>query len=136
MLDCLFCKIASKEIKSEIIYEDSENISILDIHPVAPGHAMTISKTHSENLLDLPDEKIGSLFLAVKKVTGMLKRALNPDAFTIGINNGKWSGQAIDHLHVHSIPRFKNDGGSSVHSVVTNPPKQDIQTLANLIRKG
>ncbi|MST04215.1 MAG: HIT domain-containing protein [Candidatus Pacebacteria bacterium] len=136
MLDCLFCKIAKKEIKSEIIYEDADNLSILDIHPVAPGHTMTISKTHSENLLDLPDNKVGSLFLAVKKVTDMLKKALNPDAFTIGINNGKYSGQAIDHLHVHSIPRFKNDGGSSVHSVVSNPPPENIQTLANLIRKG
>ena len=32
-----------------------------------------------------------------------------PDAFTVGINDGKAAGRYIDHLHIHVIPRFLGD---------------------------
>jgi len=121
MNDCLFCKIVNKEINAEIVYEDQETLAILDVHPRAPGHTMVLSKVHAENILDLPEEKIGPVFLAVKKVTGLLKEKHRPDGFTIGINQGRASGQAVDHLHIHIIPRWHDDKGGSIHSVVNNP---------------
>lgn len=133
-MDCLFCKIIKKEIKAEIVYEDKETIAILDVHPKAPGHTMVLPKAHSDNLLDLPNEKIGPVFQAVKKVAEMLKKSLKPDAFTIGINNGKYSGQLIDHLHVHIIPRWRGDGGKSIHSVVDNLPKESLGEIRARIR--
>ena len=90
-MDCLFCKIAKKEIPAEAVYEDADTIAILDIHPRAPGHTMIIPKVHAENILDLPDSLVGRVFLTVKKVTGILRTALKPDGFTIGINHGKVS---------------------------------------------
>lgn len=133
-MDCLFCKIASKELGSAVVYEDGETLAFLDINPRAPGHTVVVSKTHSETLLDAPDEAIASLFKSVKTVTAMLAKALAPDGFTIGINHGKASGQAVDHLHVHIIPRFKNDGGGSIHSVVSNPPAESLEEMAAKIR--
>ncbi len=133
-MDCLFCKIRDKEIKAEFVYEDEHAFGILDINPIAPGHTMMIPKVHSENLLDLPDTEVGGVFLAVKRYTGILKKVFRPDAFTIGINHGRASGQVIDHLHIHIIPRFENDGGKSVHSVVSNPPKESLAEMALKIR--
>ena len=135
-MECLFCKIINKEINTEIIYEDDNVLALLDIHPRAPGHAMVIPKKHAENILDLPDDKIEPVFKAVKKVTEMINKTLSPDGFTIGINHGKVSGQAIDHLHVHIIPRWKNDHGDSIHSVVNNPPKESIKDIADKIRSA
>lgn len=120
-MDCLFCKIARKEIPAEIIYEDSDAVGVLDIQPRAPGHAMIIPKVHAANLLDLAKGQAGPVFEAVQNVTALLKEKLRPDGFTIGINHGRVSGQTIDHLHIHIIPRWANDGGGSVHSVVNNP---------------
>ncbi len=134
-MDCLFCKIANKEIPAEVIYEDDNAVGILDIYPVAPGHTMVIPMVHCENILDLPEEKIGDVFSAVKKITATLGKALRPDGFTIGINHGKASGQAVDHLHIHIIPRFKDDGGGSMHSVVNNPPKEPLnKIMAKILR--
>ncbi len=133
-MDCLFCKIRDKEIGAEFVYEDEHAFGILDINPIAPGHTMIIPKVHSENLIDLPDEEIGAVFSAVKKLTLILKKAFNPEGFTIGINHGRVSGQVIDHLHIHIIPRFENDGGKSVHSVVDNPPKESLAEMAGKIR--
>jgi histidine triad (HIT) family protein len=134
-MQCLFCKIIKKEIPAEIIYKDDKTMAILDINPRSPGHTMILPKIHAENILDLPEEKIEGVFKAVKKVTELLNKSLKPDGFTIGINHGKISGQVIDHLHIHIIPRFKDDGGGSVHSVVNNPPKESLNKIKNQISK-
>lgn len=121
MDDCIFCKIGAKEIPAKIIYEDEDVFATLDIHPRAPGHTIVIPKTHVPNLMELPEEKFGALFSAVKKVMKILKNHLNPDGFTVGINQGRASGQEVDHLHVHILPRWMSDKGGSIQSVVNNP---------------
>ncbi|HUY69538.1 MAG TPA: HIT family protein [Candidatus Tyrphobacter sp.] len=132
-MDCLFCKLANKELKAEIIYEDEAAVAFLDIHPIAPGHTLVLPKIHAENILDLPDEAVKPLFLALKKTTELLQKSLKPEGFTIGINHGKISGQAIDHLHIHVIPRFKNDGGRSLHFLVQNIPSESLQEIKSKI---
>lgn len=134
MTDCLFCKIANKEFSVEVVYENDAAIAVLDIHPRAPGHTMVLPKVHAENLLDLPEAEVGPLFLTVKQVTAILYKALKPKGFTIGINHGRVSGQVVDHLHIHIIPRFEGDGGGSIHSVVNNPPKESLKEIVNKIR--
>lgn len=134
-MDCLFCKIANKEFNAEVVYEDENTTAVLDINPRSPGHTMVLPKVHAETILDLPSEKIDGLFKAVKNITGILNKALKPDGFTIGINHGKVSGQTIDHLHIHIMPRWHNDNGSSIHSVVNNPPKESLKEIAERIRK-
>lgn len=134
-MDCLFCKFANKEIRAEIIYEDESALAILDINPRSPGHAFIIPRIHAENILDLPDEKIAGVFAAVKKTTALLNKSLKPDGFTIGINHGKFSGQAIAHLHIHIMPRWRGDGGGSIHFVVDNPPKESIEEIAGKIKQ-
>lgn len=132
---CFFCKIINKEVPAEIIYEDENVIAILDIEPRAPGHTMILPKIHTENILDLPEEKIEGVFKDVRKVTELLNKSLKPDGFTIGINHGKVSGQTIEHLHIHIIPRWNNDGGGSIHDVVDNPPKESLEEIRNKIAK-
>ena len=145
-MDCTFCKIVKKEIPAEIVYEDDATIAFLDIHPRAPGHVMVIPKAHAANLLELAAPLVGPLFVAVKKVTAAIAASFCPEGFapleaepltgfTIGINHGRISGQAVDHLHVHIMPRFAEDGGGSVHSVVDNPPTEKLAAIAEKIRK-
>lgn len=134
-MDCIFCKIIKKEIPSEVVYEDGDTIAILDINPRSAGHTMVLPKVHAENIVRLPRESVAPLFLSVKKITEALQAGLSPDGFTIGINHGKISGQVVDHLHVHIMPRFEGDGGNSIHSVVDNPPKQSLKEIADRIRQ-
>jgi histidine triad (HIT) family protein len=133
MNDCLFCKIISKEQAAQVIYEDDAVIGVLDIFPRSLGHVMVLPKRHMETVLELKSEEIGPIFDGVRKVTQILKDKINPDGFTIGINHGKVSGQAIDHLHIHIIPRFLGDNGGSIHLVVDNPPKESLEETAKKI---
>jgi len=136
MEDCLFCKIANHEINSEVIYEDEAVLAFLDIFPRSKGHAVIIPKNHAENITDLPEESVQPVFKAVKTVTEMIDKTLKPGGFTIGINQGRISGQAVNHLHIHVIPRFVGDGGGSLHSVVNNPPKESLgEVKAKILNK-
>lgn len=132
MTNCLFCKIVNKEIPADVIFENDMALGILDVHPKAPGHTMVIPKTHAETILDLPDDFLHSVASAIKEVTLLLKTKLSPDGFTIGINHGRHAGQAIEHLHIHIIPRFQGDGGTSIHGVVNNPP-EDPEKIKKLL---
>lgn len=136
MIDCIFCKIINKEIDSKIIYEDSQNLAFLDIHPHAPGHTVVIPKKHTKTILELNASEIKDLFMALKNTLEIIQNTINPDGFTIGINHGESAGQAIPHLHIHLIPRFKNDGGGSIHSVVLNKPKESIEEIYKKIKYG
>jgi histidine triad (HIT) family protein len=133
MADCLFCKIAAKTIPAMVIYEDDHAVGFLDIVPRSPGHTLVIPKAHAPNIVELPDTEIGPLFLAVKNVADLLSRKLTPDGITIGINQGRASGQEVDHLHVHLMPRWHGDGGGSVQSAVNSKPKESVQEIQKKI---
>ena len=131
--DCLFCKITAKKVPAAAIYEDANTFAFLDIHPRAPGHTMVIPKHHAATLTALPDVEVGPLFAAVKKVADLLANALKPDGITIGVNQGRASGQEVDHLHVHLMPRWHGDGGSSVQAAVHNVPKESVDEIRERI---
>lgn len=134
MAECLFCKIASGEIHAEIIYENDGAVAFLDISPIAPGHTLVVPKYHAPTLRDLPEHLTAPVFRAVQECSGMLIEALRPDGISYGINEGAATGQTVEHIHIHLAPRFKDDGGGSFHSIVQNPPKEDIASIANKIR--
>jgi histidine triad (HIT) family protein len=133
MDDCLFCKIIAKTIPAQVVYEDDHAVAFLDIVPRAPGHTMVIPKVHAPNFLELPDAEVGPLFEAVKRVAELLVRKLGPDGVTMGVNQGRASGQEVDHLHIHLIPRWHGDGGSAVQSVVANTPKESLEEIRKKI---
>ena len=110
MNECIFCKIASKEIPALIVYEDEKTMAFLDISPCNKGHTLVIPKKHFVNLLDVDKEYLNAVMQTSQKVTKAVKEAVNADGLNVSINNFKEAGQAVFHLHVHIIPRFKNDG--------------------------
>ena len=128
-MDCLFCKIITREIPSYTIIEGDESIAFLDIHPLAPGHTVVVPKIHTERVTDLTESAAKALFLTVKHVSDRIHASLKPDGFTIGINDGEGGGQGVPHLHVHIIPRWNGDGGGNIHSIVNNPPKESIESV-------
>ena len=99
MNDCIFCKIIAGDIPSDILYEDENTITFLDIAPVSKGHALVVPKQHSVNLYETSDE-----------VSAQLKDILKADGINIINNNDPAAGQVVHHLHFHIIPRYEGDG--------------------------
>jgi len=110
MKDCLFCKIIEKEIPTEILYEDKDVVAFLDIKPANKGHVLVLPKKHYKNFLETPKQEFNKIFEVCQKIAKAQMKALNAHGFNIMINNSRVAGHLIDHLHVHVIPRFENDG--------------------------
>ncbi len=131
---CIFCKIVKGEIPAENIYETENAIAFLDINPRSPGHTLVIPKEHVESLGELEDDLVLDVFKTTRDVMNLLKKALNPDGFNVGINDGSAAGQEIPHLHINIFPRYSGDGGGPVHAVVNNPPSEEVSETAKKVR--
>ncbi|MGC9310768.1 MAG: HIT family protein [Candidatus Aenigmatarchaeota archaeon] len=135
-MDCLFCKIISGEIPALKIAEDGQNLAFLDINPCSPGHTVVIPKKHYARLDDMPRGEAEALFGFASEVSKRVCRAMGTSDCNIGINNGSMAGQVVGHTHLLIIPRFPNDGGGSVHSVVRIPVnKEALPEIAEKIIK-
>lgn len=108
--DCIFCKIISKEIPADIIYEDDNILAFVDMHPVTRGHALVVPKNHSQDLISAEDADLSAAMPGLKKVAAAVVKATGAAGFNLHVNTGKVAGQAIFHTHFHIIPRYSNDG--------------------------
>ena len=134
MKGCLFCKLVNKEIPAVTVYEDDDTLSFMELNPSAPGHVMVILKKHGNNILEYSQVELGTLMGSVQKVAKKIEKVLNPDSITIGINHKERRG--VPHLHVHLIPRWENDKGGVIQSIVNNSPKESREAIADKIRKA
>lgn len=100
--DCIFCKIASRQIPTDPVYEDEEFLAFHDIHPQAPVHVLLIPKTHIPTLLDVVDvDLFGRALPAVQETARRLNLA--EEGFRTVINCGDNGGQTVYHLHFHIL---------------------------------
>ena len=132
-MDCVFCKIAKKEIPSRIITETEKSIAFLDVFPLSQGHTLVIPKHHYEKVQDMTDIDSNDLFDVVHKVISKVDKLTG--STLLAIHNGKGSGQEIPHVHVHLIPRESSDQAGSVHRMFEDTPKFSDEELDELCTK-
>jgi histidine triad (HIT) family protein len=108
MADCVFCSIMSGETPAAIVLDTPAVVAFLDVRPVFPGHVLVVPRTHYETILDIPDDELGVVMTAAKRVAGAIVAGLGADGTFVGINNVV--SQSVPHLHVHVVPRRRKDG--------------------------
>ena len=102
MSDCIFCKIANKEINSEIIYENESVIAFKDLNPRAKLHFLIIPKKHFDTILDIDDNKtMEELLKAVKDIA--TKYNISEKGFRLVNNCKEDGGQEVMHMHIHML---------------------------------
>lgn len=99
--DCIFCKIASHEIPSTIVYEDDLVIAFDDLSPQAPVHTLVIPKDHYRDITDgVPAETLAAMTHAIDEVARV--KGLT-DGFRVITNKGADAGQTVMHFHMHVL---------------------------------
>ena len=106
--DCIIHLIVERKEPASIIYEDDLFIAFLDIHPVFLGHTLIAPKQHYKTLYDLPYSLISPLFSLTQTLGKAVEGAMEASGSFIALNNT--ISQSIPHLHIHIVPRNKNDG--------------------------
>src|SRR5436853_7909483 len=105
---CKFCEIAAQALPSAVVLEDALSLAFLDHRPLFPGHTLLIPKQHYETLADLPPTLIQPYFAGAQLLAGAVELALEADGTFVAINNRV--SQSVPHLHVHIVPRRRQDG--------------------------
>lgn len=107
MADCIFCKLALGEIKTDMVYEDESIACFKDANPVAPVHLLVVPKKHIESLNQLNEEDLELMGHIMLKIKDIAKDIGLENGYRIIINTGEDGQQTVKHLHVHIIGKRK-----------------------------
>lgn len=103
MSECLFCRIASKELDSEVVVETDRVLAFRDINPGAPTHVLVIPKEHIASARDLGSDQgglLGEMFQVMAQIAG---DAGLDNGYRVVTNVGPDAGQSVHHLHFHLL---------------------------------
>lgn len=104
MSDCIFCKIASGQIKGERVYEDDQVVAFRDLNPQAPVHVLIIPREHIPTTNDLNPVHIpllGHMILVAAQVAE--QEDIAKRGYRTVLNCNAEAGQSVFHIHLHLL---------------------------------
>jgi histidine triad (HIT) family protein len=107
MNDCIFCKIAEKEIPSESVYEDDIVYAFNDLNPQAPVHVLIVTKKHIASLDEVEFDDIEALGWLISKVKDIAASMGLENGYRLVSNCGEDGMQSVQHLHFHLLGKRK-----------------------------
>lgn len=100
--DCLFCRIAAREIPATFLDETPGALAFRDINPVAPTHILIIPKKHVKSLAEAKDPALlGEMLDLLRRLAE--REGISESGYRTVINTNSDGGQAVDHLHMHLL---------------------------------
>jgi bis(5'-adenosyl)-triphosphatase len=103
------CPFCNKSVYSSVFYARAGYLAVYNIAPVLPGHSLVIPEKHYTGLLELSDQELFDFFNIARTTLRILIKAFNTDAFDWSIQEKPEAGQTVEHLHLHIVPRLKDD---------------------------
>jgi ATP adenylyltransferase len=110
--NCVFCEalLARDDAARYVLHRSAQSALMLNKYPYINGHMMVVPYQHTGDLLELDRETIGDMMQLTQRGLRMLRGAMNPHGFNVGMNLGQAAGAGIqDHVHIHIVPRWEND---------------------------
>ena len=132
---CVFCAIVRGDAPAEIVLEDPAGIPFLDRRPLLPGHVLLVPRYHVTTLPDLPVTEVGPLFTLARSLTRAVPLATGGEGAFVAVNNVV--SQSVPHLHIHVVPRRKDDRLFSRNLAWTRRPycdEDEMRDVAAAIR--
>jgi bis(5'-adenosyl)-triphosphatase len=103
------CPFCSEQFQSSVFYENGDFMAAFNIAPVLPGHSLVIPRAHHTSILSFTDTEITDFFKTARTALLILMKAFHTEAFDWSLQEKPEAGQTIEHLHLHIVPRAKND---------------------------
>jgi histidine triad (HIT) family protein len=132
---CPFCAIArGTDLTAEIVCESDTWVAFFPTEPATPGHTLIIPRLLLPDLWALDTALGADLMTAVVRVGRAIQIAVRPEGMNLISSSGSAAEQTVFHLHLHVVPRWRNDGIDRIW-----PPKQPMsdarrEGLGDLVR--
>lgn len=102
--DCLFCRIAAKELPAKIVFENERIVAFADLHPQAPAHVQLIPRKHIASTLEVGAEDQAVVGELVRTAAGLARElGFAEEGFRLVFNTNAAAGQSVYHLHLHLL---------------------------------
>jgi len=100
----------ARDEENYLVHRGERAFIIMNLYPYNAGHLLVVPVKEVGDFLELDPEDSAELMEMLRFGVALLKHALAPQAFNIGMNIGRTAGAAIDsHLHFHIVPRWNGD---------------------------
>ena len=142
-MKCVFCE--SNEIQSRIIVKNKFAFAFPTNIPITPGHVLICPTRHVAFFDELTNEEIISIMDLRKQLRKSLMKVVGAEGFNYAWNEGVAAGQAINHLHLHIVPRKRGDAGITEYEprkFLYRPgsrnksPDEELNEVVKLVQSG
>ena len=133
---CIFCEAVKKDDNEALIlYRGKSCYVMMNLYPYNTGHIMIIPYNHVPSIEYLSSSELLEMMQLVKISIKIIKQALNPDGFNIGINLGRAAGAGIEeHVHMHVVPRWVGDANFMPIIAGVKVLPQDVQETYKILK--
>ncbi len=109
--DCPFCAAPGRTDEDGLIVARGRHVyAVLNLYPYNSGHLMAVPYRHVADYPELTDEETVELAQFTQRAMGVIRAAMAPHGFNLGLNQGDVAGAGIAaHLHQHVVPRWGGD---------------------------
>ena len=102
--DCIFCKIVSKQIPANLVYQDEHVTAFRDLNPQAPTHVLLVPNQHIANTETLEPEHDAIVGAVLRTARSIARSAgVGDSGYRLVINTGRDANNTVGHLHVHLL---------------------------------
>jgi len=108
--DCIFCRIVAGEVPAYMLHEDEHVLAFLDVGPLSHGHALIVPRGHWRTIDAVPASVSAAMGRLLPSLSRAVVEAVGAEAWNVLQNNGAAAHQAVDHVHMHIIPKFEASG--------------------------
>jgi ATP adenylyltransferase len=139
-VDCILCAIVARDsrVKSLEVFRSARYSVCANLYPYSPGHLLIFPKRHMEDIRQFSGTEVKELFQIEKTTLAVLDKIYHPHGYNIGYNMGEWSGNSIKHLHLHIVPRYRNELGFidiiTESRIIVDDPMKNLPRLRRLFR--
>jgi ATP adenylyltransferase len=109
---CVFCEKvqADDDAANRVLCRGDRTALVLNLYPYTNGHLLVVPYVHVGDLVDLDEETLAEMMRMAAKGVRLIRTAMSPDGFNVGLNLGRAAGAGIeDHVHIHIVPRWQGD---------------------------
>jgi histidine triad (HIT) family protein len=134
--DCEFCAIARGNSPAEIVCQGEKWLAFFPLAPATPGHTLVIPRGHTSDLWSATEGDARELMSAVLRVGRAIREALEPEGLNLISSAGRAAEQTVPHLHLHVVPRWRDDGFGAIWPPNRSIPDRLERDAADRIRRA
>jgi len=123
-----------QDAAAEILCESDDWVAFFPLRPATPGHTLVIPRVHVADLWDAPPALASELMTGVVRLGRAIQSALAPEGMNLISSSGAIAEQTVYHLHLHVVPRWRNDGFGHIWPPKHESPATDLREIAQRIR--